>query len=94
MGNIKQQHLECKGRKGGRKNEEQSGEQEWGEICWRNPIKRLRKKTSKEEYIRQLNEEIRKGRAKGGSKGGGKDKENREHKRIEEEKKEEENRRQ
>ena len=51
---------------------EQNGEEEWDEICWRNPIKRLRRKTKKEEYIRQLKEEIRKGKTRkrrGGEKG-------------------------
>ena len=61
MGNLKQHHLGCKGREERNKNE-QDGEQEWGEICWKNPIRRLRHKTKKEEYIKQLREEIRKGR--------------------------------
>ena len=53
MDSLKQHHLECKGRTD-EKRKEQSGEQEWAEICQRNPIWRRRKKTSGEEYIRQL----------------------------------------
>ena len=33
---------------------QRKGEEEWGEICFRNPLWRLRKKTKKSEYLEKL----------------------------------------